>query len=257
MTDILNTGYTSNTSKLEMPSKLDWQDLNNYPILLLKIFLSVITILLIANLVSIGIQLNFQIYHDNYYVNSVVKLFDFNEERNIPTLYSSFALIIASILLFTITSIHRKNGSPYYYWLGLGFIFLFLSVDEIASIHERLILPLRELLQTSGFLYFAWVIPYGIAFLIFSIAYSKFLFSLPNKTKLLFIVSGATFIAGAIGFELIGGKRVELYGEDNFIYCLIYTCEEFLEMLGIVIFNYALITYITEHIKGLKIAIKI
>ena len=69
--------------------------------------------------------------------------------------------------------------------------------------------------------------------------------------------SGATFIAGAIGFELIGGKRVELYGEDNFIYCLIYTCEEFLEMLGIVIFNYALITYITEHIKGLKIAIKI
>jgi hypothetical protein len=75
----------------------------------------------------------------------------------------------------------RKTKNPYILWIILSIIFLFLSVDNISSIHERLATPTRYLLGTSGFLYYAWVIPYSMALCVFVPLYSKFLLSLPKK----------------------------------------------------------------------------
>jgi len=71
----------------------------------------------------------------------------------------------------------------------------------------------------------------------------------------LFVVTGVTFITGAIGFEMIGGRHFDLHGKNNLLYSLIYTCEELLEMLGIVIFIYTLLKYIVSEFKVLTIAI--
>ena len=106
---------------------------------------------------------------------------------------------------------------------------MFLSIDEIASIHERFVNPTKETFKTSGLLYYAWIIPYGIGLIGFIIVYSKFLFELPKDTMVLFLVSGFTFIAGAIGFEMLGGRQDELYGNRNILYSFYYTCEESLE----------------------------
>jgi len=145
--------------------------------------------------------------------------------------------------------------SSYLPWLGLAIIFLFLSIDETASFHERLITPVRESLNTSGLLYYAWVIPYGIALTVFVIAYLKFLMSLPKNIMILFVVSGATFVSGALGFELVGGRYVEIHGSSNLLYSFFYTCEEFLEMLGIVIFIYTLLTYIVSQFKFFELSV--
>jgi len=176
---------------------------------------------------------------------------------NIPTLYSSFALIVVSILLSSIASIHKKLGCSYFPWLGLAIIFLFLSIDEIAAIHESFTKPVRELLSldASGVLLYAWVIPYGIALVVFVVSYLKFLMSLPKKIMILFVVSGATFVAGALGLELLGGWYEDLYGARNLTSALFLTCEEFLEMLGIVIFIYTLLLYIASQFKSLTITI--
>jgi len=222
-----------------------------YPRNIFTKFLYLILILLFANV--IGIVSKFYFGHGHIY--GLIPLFDFNSEKNIPTLYSSFALVFVSILLSFIAAIHKRKGSFYFSWLGLAIIFLFLSIDEIASIHERFGAPVRESLNTSGLLFFAWVIPYGIALMVFVIAYFKFLISLPKKIMTLFVVSGATFVAGAIGFELLGGRQFELYGKNNLIYSFLYTCEEFLEMLGIVIFIYTLLSYIASQFKFLTITI--
>jgi len=104
-------------------------------------------------------------------------------------------------------------------------------------------------------LYYAWVIPYGIALMVFIITYIKFLMSLPKQIIILFVVSGAIFVAGAIGFELLGGRQHDLYGTNNLTYRFFYTCEEFLEMLGIVIFIYTLLLYIAGQFKFLTITI--
>jgi len=217
--------------------------------------LYLIFFLLFANLT--GIVSKFYFNHGSVY--GLVRLFDFNREANIPTFYSSLALISCSILLAFISLSHKRHGSSYIPWGGLSIIFLFLSIDEITTIHERMNDPIHELLNTSGLLYFAWIIPYGLALLLFFGIYLKFLINLPKKFLHLFIISGATFIAGAIGIESLCGWYCELlggkHGLDNFPYAIFYTCEEFLEMLGIVFFIYTLLLYIVTELNYSTISI--
>lgn len=220
-----------------------------FPSEILKINLYLILFLLLANI--LGIISKYYFDHDNVY--RLVPLFDFNTERNIPTLYSSIALIFSSILLLFITVIRKNLKSSYIMWFGLSLIFLFLSIDEISVIHERLGKPTREAFETSGFFYYAWIIPYGVGLIGFIVAYSKFLFDLPKRTRILFLVSGFTFISGAIGFEMLGGRQDELYGSGNILYCFYYTCEEFLEMTGIAIFTYSLLSYIVTQFNSINI----
>ena len=210
--------------------------------------LYLIIFLLFANIIGIVSNLAFD--------QSRVLLFRFDSEHNIPTLYSSFALIVSSILLAFIGSAHKRLGTAYLPWIGLAIIFLFLAIDESLSIHERFVRPVRDLFKTSGLLYFAWVIPYGIALIVFLIAYLKFLLDLPKRIMILFIISGSTFVSGAIGLEMLGGRYLELHGTNNLIYSIFFTCEEFLEMLGIVIFIYTLLSYIATQITSFTVTVR-
>ncbi|MFD2587093.1 hypothetical protein ACFSQJ_09135 [Croceitalea marina] len=138
-------------------------------------------------------------------------------------------------------------------WRGLSFIFLFLSMDELISIHEPLISIIHSFTNiTSGFLYFAWVIPYGISCVLFVFLYLNFLKSLPTKTRMLFIISGITFCIGAIGMELIGGKIFTTIGQLSWQFALSTTVEETLEMLGICLFIYALADFISNNLGSVK-----
>ena len=188
------------------------------------------------------------------YIFGLIPLFNLGIEGNIPALYSSIAILFCSILLSIITFSKRKSGDSYYfYWLGLAIIFLILSIDESVSLHESLDQPVHEALHTTGLLYFAWVIPCGIAVVVFAAIYFKFLINLPKKTRNLFIFSGAMYVIGALGFEMLEGLQAYVNGKQNIIYTLIYTIEELLEMLAIVLFIYALLSYINLELKGLSI----
>ena len=218
---------------------------------ILNIHVAIIFLLLCANAFGIVSKL----YLDHDFVYGLVPLFDFNAEKNIPTLFSSIMLIVCSALLYLIAIKNKKMNSSYIPWFGLSFIFLFLSIDEINSIHERFTSPTREAFETSGLLYYAWVIPYGVALIVFIAAYSKFLLNLPKNIMLLFLVSGFTFVSGAIGFELLGGNQAEAFGVNNVLYSFYYTCEELLEMLGVAIFLYTLLVYIVSEFESLRITI--
>uniref|UniRef100_A0ACD5GU38 Uncharacterized protein n=1 Tax=Desertifilum tharense IPPAS B-1220 TaxID=1781255 RepID=A0ACD5GU38_9CYAN len=47
-----------------------------------------------------------------------------------------------------------------------------------------------------------------------------------------------------MGIELIGGYYAYIYGKENLIYSLWVALEEGLEMAGILVFIYALLTYL-------------
>ncbi|MBN1877062.1 MAG: hypothetical protein JXA33_22760 [Anaerolineae bacterium] len=230
------------------------------PKILIKL-LYLILGLLLANVIVILAQLYIAYDYIRWLpIQTLLRLFDFSMEMNIPTLYSSFALVIAGVLLAVIASLHQRQGESYLPWVGLALIFLFLSVDELAGIHEILTEFVRESLNTSGLLFYAWVIPYGIALIAFVGIYFRFILRLPRKTMVLFVASGAIFVIGAIGFELLGGRYADLYGvsraNSNYLtYAFFYTCEELFEMLGIVVFIYALLSYITGQFKYLTITI--
>jgi hypothetical protein len=185
----------------------------------------------------------------------VVSWLDLDAEQSIPTFYSSATLLFCSLLFAIVTIAKKKSGEQYVYWLGLALIFLFLSVDEALMVHELLIDKVRSTMRTSGIFYFAWVIPYSIALIIFLLVYVKFLYNLPSKTRILFIISGLIYVTGAIGIELIGGRYSELHGY-NVTYFVITTIEELLEMTGIVILIYTLMSYIDSEFKDLRLSIK-
>ncbi|MBT6226603.1 MAG: hypothetical protein HOI47_08110 [Candidatus Scalindua sp.] len=178
-----------------------------------------------------------------------IRLTNLDVERSIPTLFSFVLLLTCSFFLFIIASAKRKDGEGYMYWLVLSVIFLFLSIDESLMTHEGLMEKLRTLLNTSGYFYFAWVIPYGIGLIAFLLVYTKFLFKLPYKTRLLFIIAGSVYISGAIGLELVGGRCYELYGEHSLSFVILFTIEEILEMSGTVLFIYALTSYMDSELK--------
>lgn len=205
--------------------------------------LYLILFLLCANI--LGLVSVHYFNHDTVF--GLIDLFDFDTEKNIPTIYSSIALLFSSILLLFIALTSKRLKSSYIPWFGLSLIFLFLSIDETFLIHERFVDPLRDNFGASGIFHYAWVIPYGIALIIFLIAYTKFLFSLPRDTMILFIVSGAIFVSGAIGMEMIEGSYAILYGKETILYAVMYTIEEFLEMFGIVLFIYTLLSYIVNQ----------
>ena len=213
------------------------------------LLLGAILILLFANVA--GITLKY--YFDHDYVFGLIPLFDFNNERNIPTLYSFFLLIFSSVLLSIITYKNRAIGREYMAWAGLAVTFLFLSIDEIYSIHEEFTVPIRETLGISGLFFYAWIIPYAISLVFFVVIYSRFLIKLPIKFAILFVTAGSIFVLGAIGFELLGGLQHSVHGDDNITYCILYTFEELFEMLGISLFVFALTTYLKEQYTTLSL----
>ena len=193
--------------------------------------------------------------HDTVY--GLVRMFFLDEENNIPTFFSSGILLLSACLLAVIAVLKkRERDSRAGHWSALAIIFMLLSIDEASSIHELMTGPLRNLLHTSGFLYFAWVIP-GLAFVLaIATIYWKFLLHLSTRTRRLFVVAAIIYIIGAIGTELVGGWFVELYGRNNLPYSFLAMLEETLEMIGVIVFVYALLDYMSVKVGEVRIRVR-
>ena len=130
--------------------------------------------------------------------------FTVDGEGNVPAIYSSLALLFSSLLLGAIAYAKNLDSDRYKnHWKILSFIFLGLSLDEIAQLHEHLI-GLRSVLNATGIFYFTWIVPFGFLVAIFLLSYSKFVFHLPVATRKLFAAACALYIGGAIGMEMPG-----------------------------------------------------
>jgi hypothetical protein len=235
-----------NNSQFSEPLWLTTYNLS--PSKVTKILLSTITLLVLFNIIERGIVhwLNAQ---NNGQLISIY--FNFDEEANLPSLYSSLALGFCAYLLSLVATIKKKVKGKYArQWKALAFIFLYLAVDEMCSIHELLIPVLRGAMHTSGLLYFPWVIPAFFLVIIFLIVFRKFILALPNKTKIQFILAGIVYVFGALGMELIGGYIADNYGY-NTVYGIASTIEELLEMFGVVIFINALLNYLQSQASEL------
>lgn len=219
------------------------------------VLLGIIFFLLIANLAIIYLRFVKGFEHLKGFSHG----FYFDAEANFPSLYSALAILFSAVLLWLIGGLNteKENGTAFY-WKFLAIVFVFLAMDEFGSLHEYTIQPMRRMMNESsldsGYLYFAWFIPYAIVVFVIGLVLFRFLFGLPARTRWLFIVGGGIFFAGAIGMEMIGGKywseqdwAIDGSDEIDVRYALIITVEELLEMLGIVIFIFALSEYYLQR----------
>jgi len=189
-------------------------------------------------------------YTGNQDLRYITEYVDLDIEKNIPSLYSGFALLVSSLLFFCISSLEGKNRR---YWLGLAAVFLFLSLDEAFVLHERLgdytanYIKSTGILEVSGLLYFPWIIPYSILMIVLALLYFRFILRLPHKTTVLLILSAIIFLSGAAGLDMLGGREAELHGCYTVTYVVLFTIEEFLEMIGVVLLIYTLLDYIEQR----------
>jgi len=190
-------------------------------------------------------------------IDTLNKSFFLDNEGNIPTYFNALLLFIPSILLAVIAAWKNVVRDKFrVHWTALSFIFLLLSVDEAAVLHEQIIKPIRAISEAGGVLYFGWVIPGVVVVILFLIVYLMFFLHLDRKFKILFFISLGLYISGVLGGEMVSGYFAERLGQKNFTYAIVASLEESVEMIGASLIIYSLLEYIQQYMpEGLRLKV--
>lgn len=191
-------------------------------------------------------------------LTKLMNRFDINHEPSVPAWYSSCALLASSGLL-VLTGIARKQERDRFHlhWVFLGVVFLVLSVDEAAMFHEGINTAMVFANpETEGVFYFPWVIPALLFVALVGFAYVRFLAHIDRRTATLFVTAGMIYVMGAVGMEMCAGPFVERFGELSLPHMICEVCEEALEMLGIVVFIYALLDHFARCVPPIRLAVR-
>ena len=219
---------------------------------LLLVFLAVV--LLLANTgVIVADELT---GNSNSLIEKLAKAFSVDMELNIPAYFSTLLLLLASVLLACVAFSHFQCRKRYaWHWSLLAAGFFVMSFDEIASVHEKLIEPMRSVLgsENLGIFYYAWVVPAIALVLLLGAVFLRFCWDLPKSTRSLFIIAAILYLSGALGLELAGGAYAESFGKENLTYKFLVTVEEALEMIGTIIFIKALFDYIANNFPRIQL----
>ena len=196
-------------------------------------------------------------------VEALTALVDLDLESNIPTFFNGSLFFLAAVLFY----LHGKGatGKTRAGWYLMAGVFIFLGFDEGSQIHEKFMLFTIRLIagggqdnMSLGWLYYAWVIPYGLAALALVALLAPWLLRLEPKLRKGLIISGSIYVFGAVFLEMAGGKVAtisdfrppsdfpwmpcSLYGDPigcwlflNPIYITLYTLEEIFEMSGLIL----------------------
>jgi hypothetical protein len=172
------------------------------------------------------------------------RLFDLDQEVNVPTVYSTLTILICSALMAVIARSELILGSRHgRSWRLLSLIFLGLALDELLSLHEELT-DRVDIDTLNRFTRFSWVVVGSCLVVVIAVAFGRFFLRLPPMTRRLFLLAGLLFVGGSIGVEAIGGYYGGLDRQDSLPYVIVAHVEEVLEMAGIAVLIYALLSHL-------------
>ena len=174
-----------------------------------------------------------------------------DEEFNLTAIYSGVLLYASYFLLKEIALSSRVGDSRS--WMLLSKIFLFLAFDEVFQVHELFVISgLRQYLHPS--LASVWVIPYGVLFVLFAFRFVPFFLKLRSPVTAFTLIAGGVYVTGAIAFEALNSwlVRTDQISRSGFCYELISGFEELFEMLGVIIFLYALLMELRSRFVRLE-----
>jgi hypothetical protein len=215
-------------------------------------------------------------------MQAYTELFDLDLESNVPTYFNSLLFFICALLMALIAmdseSVLRRG------WYTMCGVFIFLGIDEGSQIHEKFMLVTLRLMnhgeisgEVFGWLYYAWVIPYGIAAIGLGLWLMRWFIALDSNLRIRMLVSGAVYIFGAVFLEMLSGKIAEglspsimtpaqmafmpcdvyepgtchLYVSP--LYIAVYTCEETCEMLGLILCASVMISWLQKRMAVVEL----
>lgn len=199
---------------------------------------------LIIQLLNAWHILSHRIAGEDHWLSTANNIFSVQGEGTIPAWFSGVMLWSAGLGAMVLAAIEpRRTGiNRTLGWGILGAAFFYLSADEILGLHENLNATTEELLGVPKAATSPWII-FGVIFVVvIGLLSVPLLRSLNRTTSFTIILAGAVFVTGAIGVECVGETihRSINNREGSKVYTLLFTLEEFLEMLGVVIFLHAI-----------------
>ncbi|MBM3500268.1 MAG: hypothetical protein FJX74_16545 [Armatimonadetes bacterium] len=183
-------------------------------------------------------------------------LLDLRGEGNLPAYWSTALLLVAGLGLLLVGQAEaprdRRQGRA---WRALGLIFLYLSADECAQLHELARRVPRDWLPDSPLFYWPWVLFGAAAVIVLSVAFWRFLWALPRDTRCHLVVAGGLYVGGALGLELLGAAIEHNHWSEGLL-VLEEAAEELLEMLGVVCLLHAVLCHLGRHTPPVSLQVE-
>lgn len=226
------------------------------PSRVLRILLFTIALLAALNIAG---HLMLRLLPDFLARDALARFLNVDAEQSLPTLYSVAVLSATALLAAIVADAHRSWDRPgARHWAVTSAVFAYLALDEFASLHELATEPISEIFDIGrGALWFAWVIPATVGAVLVAVVSFRFFRGLPGPTRRRLWAAGLVFVAGAIGFEVIGSAYASGHGQLDMVYVVIATVEETLEMLGSALALYAILAYIPVALPDLAWRIRV
>jgi hypothetical protein len=177
-------------------------------------------------------------------VRGLQEYFDVDRESTIPAWLTSSLLLLAALAT---ASLNRKlpPDRQSRYWHVLAFVLLVMSADEAVAVHEEVGDQLDQLLDVGGALRYAWVIPAALIVLGLALTSRGAFRKLPRGTARTMLLGIALYLSGALLLEPLGSSLKEADDASALAVAAQATVEELLEMLGVGVYLYALLVYLT------------
>ncbi len=174
----------------------------------LRFLLTVLTALLGLHLISVFAHVVLGWKMEAYTV-----LFDMDLESNLPTYFNSMLFFLAAMLMYV--KGRGREGRLRRGWYTVAAVCAFLGVDEGSQIHEKFMFFTLRLINhgqvtgSFGWLYYAWVIPYGLAAVLLGLILFRWFLALEARIRNGLIASGVLYVFGAVFMEMFSGKIAE------------------------------------------------
>jgi hypothetical protein len=196
---------------------------------------SILTVLIVVHVAAMQANFNDALglkekYGFHYWQ---LAFFDLDEEESFGTWFNSGLFLLGAVLLFQRARVLQSQRESWHrWWRVLGIGFCILSMDEIAGMHEWV----NSMMDDTP-----WTVVGFPIVVIIALAYLPFLWELPRRTGLLFILAGSIWVGGAVGIEHFTDSDV-----NSLHYNMWTAVEEGMEMFGVIVFIYAVL----DHIRG-------
>jgi len=160
--------------------------------------------------------------------------FDVNRENNVPTAWNALLILAAGAVAALCATVADGGSRPgRRSWVVVALLTVFLGVDELARLHERLRGPSLQL--SGGAMHaipvYAWLLlgsVLGLVALGLALWWAR---SLPRDVRSMFLAGVLLFGTGAVAVEAVGSYVDNTRGLGP-IYFGITAVEETLEMVG-------------------------
>lgn len=182
-------------------------------------------------------------------------MFDVDQEKSLATWWAVVTLSVLSVVTWFVgQSRGFENQKERLAWYALAAGFLFLSIDEACMLHERI----GGKIELDGSLTYArWIILWVPLAALCGGVVLWMLWRMSSRMVIGLIIGAVVFLTGAVGTEIVNSQNryaaatsgrsaleaydfeetqpLEITGKENYAYIAGTALEEFLEMLGVVI----------------------